>query len=1101
MKHYLQLLSLVILSYGPVSAQVVINEIIPPNTVELKNLGAGTVNVSSYTLCQFPVYNQLSNISQICGGDLMMEGGSLIAVTVSININANDGEMALYFMNGSFENPGNMADYVEWGSTGHVRSPVAVAAGIWTTGDFVPAFTGCASLEYDGAGDASTDWVPQDVPTSPCVENSLDGCGGANCAIAGGGLSGVSCNDNGTPSDPSDDFISFSLNPTGVDLGTTYTVTVNMGSILPMNASYGAPTAFTLQNGSAGAGNVTVTITDDDDPSCTFMVLITDPGSCSDMCVISNSGLSGVFCNDAGTPTNGTDDFIMFNLDPTGLNIGSSYSIMVSSGSVMPTSANYGTLTTFEMNNGSAGNGDVTVTIVDDADGSCTTMVLIADPGTCSNDCDLTSAGLDDVACDDNGTPTDTDDFITFTLNPLGINLGSTYSVQVSNGSVMPTSASYGSPVFFSLNAGSAGGGNVTVTITDDNDLGCDIDVIISDPGACSVACSLSDIGLSDVGCDDNNTSSDSSDDFIVFNLNPTGVALGATYSVAVSSGSVNPTSGVYGAPSSFSLNNGSAGAGAVTVVVTDDTDPFCMISDLIVDPGTCSGTCNLVNAGLGAVTCDDNGTSTDPSDDIIVFNLNPLGTNLGPTYTVSVSMGSVVPDTAAYGVSTAFMLNPGSTGNGNVTLTITDTDDPACTIDVVITDPGSCSNGCELTEAGLNSIICNSNGSPVTSDDFISFNLNPSGAGLSAAYTVVVSSGTITPDTATYGVSTMFSLNAGSAGSGSVTVTLSDVNDPACSLTVMITDPGTCSEACALSDAGLADISCDDNMSGDEADDFITFTLNPTGSLLGTNYSVAVNIGTVAPANGAYGSAQAFALNPGSAGSGDVTVTVTDLTDTTCMTSVLLTDPGTCSVMPCEVSACDISTESETTICVDDGGDPDSIIVVCNPGAQGMNSAWIITDTTGVIQSITDFADTIALTFEGQSSGVCLIRIAVWDGVITGLNPGADVDSLAGCYDLSNPISVTKQTGTECATSVFNPSLSDLISLYPIPVTGMLHIEARDVTIEHVRIMDLLGRMVFSLDQVDPVEIDMGDLEMGLYYVMFETNLGWNLQRVVVGR
>ena len=95
----------------------------------------------------------------------------------------------------------------------------------------------------------------------------------------------------------------------------------------------------------------------------------------------------------------------------------------------------------------------------------------------------------------------------------------------------------------------------------------------------------------------------------------------------------------------------------------------------------------------------------------------------------------------------------------------------------------------------------------------------------------------------------------------------------------------------------------------------------------------------------------------------------------------------------------------------------------------------------------------------------------------------------------------MTKLTGTECESSTFNPALNDLISLYPIPVSGMLRIDASDVLIYRISVIDVIGRSLFSLDQLNPTSIDMSELDMGLYYVMIETNLGWNLQRVVVGR
>jgi hypothetical protein len=76
--------------------------------------------------------------------------------------------MGLY-TTASFGSSTAMIDYVEWGSTGHGRSGVAVGAGIWTTGDFVPAFAVGSALLYDGSGDASTDWSVG--TSSPCAAN------------------------------------------------------------------------------------------------------------------------------------------------------------------------------------------------------------------------------------------------------------------------------------------------------------------------------------------------------------------------------------------------------------------------------------------------------------------------------------------------------------------------------------------------------------------------------------------------------------------------------------------------------------------------------------------------------------------------------------------------------------------------------------------------------------------------------------------------------------------------------------------------------------------------------------------------------------------
>jgi hypothetical protein len=218
--------------------------------------------------------------------------------------------------------------------------------------------------------------------------------------------------------------------------------------------------------------------------------------------------------------------------------------------------------------------------------------------------CNLTSAGLDDVHCENNNETfdDDTDDYIWFQLDPTGTLLGTGYNVTVSSGSVLkngnmaPTNVPYGAPMYFRLQAGSAGAGNVTVTITDANDPNCSIAALIVDPGSCSVEpCNIEGVELDSVACNDNSTPGSSSDDFISFYLDPYGIGLGMTYSVTVSSGTVTrfngaPATGLfYDSAVKFRLQNGSAGGGNVFVTVTDDSDSECSFQVEIEDPGSCS--------------------------------------------------------------------------------------------------------------------------------------------------------------------------------------------------------------------------------------------------------------------------------------------------------------------------------------------------------------------------------------------------------------------------------------------------------------------------------------------------------------------------------
>jgi len=155
---------------GPI---IVVNEIIPTGgLVELKNIGDESLDVSSYILCNFPDYERLDALTINCGGDYMLDAGETLTVELptTFALDSNDGEMGLY-LNTQYTNSASVIDYVEWGSTGHRRSTVAVSAGIWTTGDFVSAIAANMSLNYDGEGNAPSDWIMDTA--NPCDVGNL----------------------------------------------------------------------------------------------------------------------------------------------------------------------------------------------------------------------------------------------------------------------------------------------------------------------------------------------------------------------------------------------------------------------------------------------------------------------------------------------------------------------------------------------------------------------------------------------------------------------------------------------------------------------------------------------------------------------------------------------------------------------------------------------------------------------------------------------------------------------------------------------------------------------------------------------------------------
>lgn len=93
-----------------------------------------------------------------------------------------------------------------------------------------------------------------------------------------------------------------------------------------------------------------------------------------------------------------------------------------------------------------------------------------------------------------------------------------------------------------------------------------------------------------------------------------------------------------------------------------------------------------------------------------------------------------------------------------------------------------------------------------------------------------------------------------------------------------------------------------------------------------------------------------------------------------------------------------------DTLVCVADG--MDDWIDVVYTGPTGPNSAWLITDED---LNILEIPLTPPFNFENAVPGTCLIWKLNYDN-ITGINVGANAADLAGCFGLSNSITVRRE-------------------------------------------------------------------------------------------
>ncbi len=123
----------------------------------------------------------------------------------------------------------------------------------------------------------------------------------------------------------------------------------------------------------------------------------------------------------------------------------------------------------------------------------------------------------------------------------------------------------------------------------------------------------------------------------------------------------------------------------------------------------------------------------------------------------------------------------------------------------------------------------------------------------------------------------------------------------------------------------------------------------------------------------------------------------------------IRVTRENNCAEAVCTAVGGMINTGSDATaftVCVDDGDDDAFAFTV--DGIAGDSSAWVVTDTMAVIIAVQSSGD---FNFEGTEGGTCLVWHLSYNDTITGAEPGLNASGLQGCFNLSNPIRIDRET------------------------------------------------------------------------------------------
>ncbi|MBK7342225.1 MAG: gliding motility-associated C-terminal domain-containing protein [Saprospiraceae bacterium] len=408
----------------------------------------------------------------------------------------------------------------------------------------------------------------------------------------------------------------------------------------------------------------------------------------------------------------------------------------------------------------------------------------VSQPFTVPGGLDLTLDNLEAV-CNDNGTVSDaTDDFyvITFTVSNNQANAG-TFSVTGTGVNEGPFT--YGVSHSFTI---PANGQSLTLTLADVIK-GCSLTEDIGPLNTCSTNCKLTITTLTKV-CDDNGTDYDPADDFYTFTVNATALNPGAsgTFVVVISGNTYGPFT--YGTGGTFTIPANGTNP-VVTLRDADDSQCFASQSAGALIP--CSDKC-LLNALVANIVCDKNATDNDPLDDTYDFEITVTGFNNSTEWYVDPNSTTVYP----YGVLQNF--GPYLIANGQLVLTLVDSNDPTCTTQVTITPPPPCSEPCEIEVVNLNLGPCNNNNTgPNDTDDFfpVSFTVN-SILGVTSQFEVTWN--TLTWGPFNYG--SPVTLPNVPANGQLITLQINDLNNPNCFASINVTqDP--CSECNQTAEAG----------------------------------------------------------------------------------------------------------------------------------------------------------------------------------------------------------------------------------------------------------------------------------------------------------
>lgn len=326
----------------------------------------------------------------------------------------------------------------------------------------------------------------------------------------------------------------------------------------------------------------------------------------------------------------------------------------------------------------------------------------------------------------------------------------------------------------------------------------------ITDVGGCSfsaeyfladVVCNM-EVQLLGTVCNDNGTQSNPNDDTFTATVSINGSNSSGWFSDSLQSAGNYDTIIVLGP---FLISEG-----GVTIDFADN-DFNCCSEVLIIDaPQTCSAQCAINQTLIRNNLCDDNGTPTDPSDDVFTFEVMISGNNLSSHW---VSTGGA---TGPYGEFITF--GPYPIGVTQQVVGFRDSGQESCFINVTVTPPARCSNLCAF-DPQVSNVICNDNGTPYNpQDDYYTFDLfvqsiNATNVGFQVNGEGIWLYGRV------------YQMGPYLVNEGLLSLNIQDLITESCFQEMSIMPPAACSELCGIEIVDIRTF-CDDALTEGAEDD-----------------------------------------------------------------------------------------------------------------------------------------------------------------------------------------------------------------------------------------------------------------------------------------